>query len=150
MRKAEDKEFYVAGTVWNIWADYWSGKVEKVPPLSYLRVGGGEDYIFVSAVSDGDLDGFLQAVKATPDLKFHPQGDWWLLPHRWYGTWALFSAEIGQAFVGYERRIFANDEVLDFDKSGDPRTTPLRSDKGVGNPEAVKPGEPQSKGKQKG
>jgi hypothetical protein len=37
------------------------------------------------------------------------------------------------AFVGFERRIFSADEVFDFEESGDPRTTPLRSDKGIGS-----------------
>jgi hypothetical protein len=141
MRKAEAKEFYVAGTVWNIWVEYWSDKLERVPPLSYLRMGGGEDYIFISAVSGGDLDGFLEAVKATSDLRFFKQGSWWLPPHRWFGTWSPFSAQIRQAYFGYERRIFAKDEVFDFEGSGDPRTTPLRSDVQKQTPEAVERGE---------
>ncbi|BDS49494.1 hypothetical protein [Rhodoluna sp. KAS3] len=140
MRKAEAKEFYVAGTVWNIWADYWTPITDPVPPLSYFKMGGGEDYIFVSAVSEQDLDGFIQAVKATPDLKFFKQGKWWLKPHRWYGTWSVFSAEIRQGFFGIDRRIFASEEVLDFDGSGDTRMTPLRSDKRT-PPGAVEPGD---------
>lgn len=130
MRKAEAKESYAAGLVWNVWADYWSDKAAIVPPISFLRVGGGEDYLFVTAVSEADLEAFLQAVKATPDLKFFKQGGWWLQTHRWFGGWLVFRAEVRQAFVGIERRIFSSGEVFDFDGSGDPRTTPLRSNKG--------------------
>ncbi len=93
-------------------------------------MGGSEDYIFVPGVSEADLDGFIQAVKETPDLKFIKQKSWWLPPHRWYGTWTVFSAQVKAAFVGFERRIFASEEVFDFENSGDPRTTPLRSDEG--------------------
>jgi len=131
MRKAEAKEFYAAGLVWNVWAEYWSGKVPVVPPFSYLRVGGGEDYIFVTAVTEADLDGFLNTVKGTADLMFHKQGGWWLPPHRWFGTWSVFSAQVRLSFVGFERTIFSSDDVMDFERSGDPRTTPLRSDKGL-------------------
>jgi hypothetical protein len=131
MRKAEAREYHAAGLVWNVWADYWNTRVERVPPLQYVRVGGGEDYIFVSAVSEADLDGFLSTVKATPDLEFRKQGKWWLSTSVWFGTWVVFSATVRQAFVGYGRRIFSNDEVFDFFNSGDPRTTPLRSDKGI-------------------
>lgn len=136
MRKAEAKENYVAGVVWNIWADYWANKLPQVPPLTYMRVGGGEDFIFVSVVSEKDLDGFIEAVKATPDLRFFKQADWWLPRHRWFGSWTVFSAQIKQAYFGIERRIFANDEVFDYEASGDPRTTPLRSDKGIQKPSA--------------
>jgi hypothetical protein len=130
MRKAEAKEFYAAGVVWNTWADYWWPKVAVIPPLVYLRVGGGEDYIFVSGVSEADLDGFIQAVKETPDLKFFKQGEWWLPTHRWFGTWTVFSAQVKAAFIGFERPIFASEEAFDFDNSGDPRLKSLRSDKG--------------------
>jgi hypothetical protein len=129
MRKAEAQEFYVAGLVWNIWADFWTGKVTQVPPLSFMRVGGAEDFIFISAVSEQDLDGFIQAVKATPDLSFRKHSDWWLPPFRWFGTWVVFAAQVRQAHFGIGRRIFTNDEVFDFEGSGDPRTTPLRPDR---------------------
>jgi len=133
VRKAEAKEFYAAAVVWNVWADYWASKVAVVPPLVYLRVGGGEDYVFVSGVAEADLDGFITTVKETPDLRFFRQGTWWLPPQRWFGTWTVFSAQVKTAFVGFERRIFSADEVFDFEESGDPRTTPLRSDKGIGS-----------------
>lgn len=130
MRKAEAKDHFVSGIVWNLWADYWSPKVSQVPPMAYLRVGGGEDYIFVSAVSEGDLDSFLTAVKATPDLEFHKQGNWWLMPMYWFGSWVVFSATIRQGFYGIERRIFANEQSWDFFQSGHPGLTPLRDDEG--------------------
>jgi len=131
MREVEAREAHAAAIVWNTWADYWSTRVEKVPPLQFLRVGGGEDYIFVSAVSEADLDGFISTVKATPDLKFKRQGSFWLQPTIWFGTWVVFSAVVRQAFVGIERRLFSDDTVYDFDRLGDPRTTPLRSDVGI-------------------
>lgn len=126
-RMAENKEYYIAGTVWNLWADYWVGKGELIPPLHYLRVGGGEDFIFVSAVGNKDLDGFIQAVQAAPDLRFEKQGDWWLPTVRWFGHWSIFSATVRQAYVGMERRVWGYGEVIDFDGTGDPRMTPLRS-----------------------
>lgn len=131
MRKAEARDHFVSGIVWNLWADYWAGKVAKVPPMTFLRMGGGEDYIFVSAVSEADLDSFLTAVKATPDLEFHRQGEWWLRPEFWFGSWVVFSATIRQGFYGIERRIFANEQVWDFFQSGHPGLTPLRDDKGI-------------------
>lgn len=126
-RMAENREYYIAGTVWNIWADYWVAKGELIPPLHYMRIGGGEDFIFVSAVGNKDLDGFIQAVQATPDLKFQKQGDWWLPTVRWFGHWSIFSASVRQAFIGFERRVWGYDEVIDFDRSGDSRMTQLRS-----------------------
>ncbi|MDH6409647.1 hypothetical protein M2113_000608 [Aurantimicrobium minutum] len=125
-RMAENKEYYIAGTVWNIWADYWVANGGIIPPLHYLRVGGGEDFIFVSAVANKDLDGFIQAVQAAPDLKFQKQGDWWLQTIRWFGHWTVFSASVRQGYIGLERRVWGYDEVIDFDGSGDPRMTPLR------------------------
>jgi len=123
---ADNKEFYIAGTVWNIWADYWTTKGGGIPPLHYLRMGGGEDFIFVSAVEEKELDGFIEAVQAAADLRFTKQGDWFLTNVRWFGKWSVFSAAVRQAFVGIERRVWGYGEVLDFDGSGDPRMTPLR------------------------
>jgi len=134
MRKAEAKEFYSAGLVWNIWADYWTHKVPIVPPFSYLRVGGSGDYIFATTVSDADLDGFIQAVKGNADFKFQAQGNWWLPTHYWFGTWKVFSASVRQPFFGFDRGIYASNEVLDFNRSGDSRMTPLRSDRELNEP----------------
>ena len=77
MRAAETRQYYIAGMVWNFWANYWTSKDELIPPLHYLRMGGGEDLIFVSGVSEQALDGFLTAVKSAPELGFQKQGDWW-------------------------------------------------------------------------
>ena len=126
-RMADNKEFYIAGTVWNIWADYWQKTTGSVPPFHYLRIGGGEDFIFVSAVASKDLDGFIEAVQAAADLKFMKQGDWWLPNVRWFGQWSAFSATVRQAFLGVERRVWGYGEFIDFDGSGDERMTPLWS-----------------------
>jgi hypothetical protein len=136
MSQAENKEYYISGTVWNIWADYWTPKNPTVPPLHYLRIGGTEDFVFVSSISVKDLDGFIEAVKATADLRFSRHGDWWLPPWRWFGDWVVFSAEVRQAFMGVERRVWGRGEVIDFDNTGDSRMTPLRS-AGEANPEVA-------------
>ena len=124
---AENKEYYIAGIVWNIWADYWTTRGVLVPPFHYLRIGGGEDFIFVCAVGSKELDGFIEAVQSAADLKFAKQGDWFLPNVRWFGKWSVFSAGVRQAFVGIERRVWGYGEVIDFDGSEDSRMTPLRS-----------------------
>jgi hypothetical protein len=129
MRKAEAKEHYVAGLVWNVWADYWISKGQEAPPFAYLRTGGGEDFIFVTATSGEDLDGFIQTVKGTPDLKFSKQGNWWLPGHFWFGDWSVFSASVRQGFFGFARPIFSREEVIDFEGTGDSRMTQLHSGK---------------------
>ena len=103
MRTAEQRQFHIAGVVWNIWANYWTGLGELIPPLHYLRMGGGEDFIFVSGVSEKALDGFITAVKSAPELSFQKQGDWWLHSSNWYGHWTTFSATLRPSFVGLSR-----------------------------------------------
>lgn len=125
--QAENREFYIAGVVWNIWADYWTSVQDHIPPLHYMRTGGGEDFIFVSGVSEQKLNAFLKSVQSTADLRFTQQGDWWLTPVRWFGHWTVFSAGTRQPYVGIERRVWGGDEVIDFDSSGDSRMTQLRS-----------------------
>lgn len=136
LRMAENKEYYIAGTVWNIWADYWVSHGGTIPPLHYQRIGGGEDFIFVSAVGANDLEGFIQSVQAAADLRFEKQGDWWLPTVKWFGHWSVFSATVRQGFVGIERRVWGYDEVIDFDGTGDERMTQLRSSENP-NDEAV-------------
>ena len=135
-RMAENKQFYIAGIVWNMWAEYWTAKGGTIPPFHYLRIGGGEDFIFASPVEEKDLDGFIEAVQAAADLKFVKHGDWWLPNVRWFGHWSVFSATVRQAFLGLERRVWGYGEVIDFDGSGDPRMTPLRPSENPNN-EAV-------------
>ena len=103
MRTAEQRQYYIAGMVWNFWANYWTGKDELIPPLHYLRMGGSEDFIFVSGVSETALDGFLTAVKSAPELSFQKQGDWWLHTSHWYGHWTTFSVSIRPALDGVHR-----------------------------------------------
>jgi CheY-like chemotaxis protein len=76
------------------------------------------------------------ALKATADFRFSRHGDWWLPPWRWFGHWVVFSAEVRQAFMGVERRVWGRGEVIDFDNTGDSRMTPLRS-AGEANPEVA-------------
>ena len=94
MRTAEGRQYQIAGMVWNYWAKYWTGKDELIPPLHYLRMGGGEDLIFVSGVSEQALDGFLTAVKSAPELGFQKQGDWWLQTNQWFGHWTTFQVTV--------------------------------------------------------
>jgi len=103
MRTAEHRQFYVAGVVWSVWANYWTGLGELIPPLHYLRMGGNEDYIFVSGVSEKALDGFLTAVKSAPEMSYTKQGDWWIHSSRWYGHWTTFSATVRPSVIGMER-----------------------------------------------
>ena len=123
MRTAEQRQFYIAGMVWNLWANYWTNKGELIPPLHYLRMGGGEDFIFVSGVSEKALDDFLLVVKAAPELAFTKQGDWWLPSSHWYGHWTTFSVNIRPALDGVERWRRAgvpnnpNELVSDFENS---------------------------------
>lgn len=110
--------------VWSIWSNYWTGLGELIPPLHYLRIGGGEDFIFVSGVSEKALDGFLTAVKSAPELYFQKQGDWWLHSFSWYGHWTTFSATLRPSFVGLSR-------LLPFGES----TNPTEPGPLVGNPQ---------------
>ena len=103
MRTAEQRQYFIAGMVWNFWANYWTGKGELIPPLHYLRMGGGEDFIFVSGVSETALDGFLTAVKSAPELGFQKQGDWWIRTTHWYGHWTVFAVTIRPALNGVHR-----------------------------------------------
>jgi hypothetical protein len=66
-------------------------------------MGAGEDFIFVSGVSETQLDGFLLAVKSVPELGFSRQGSWWLHPSHWFGHWTNFSATIRPALDGVQR-----------------------------------------------
>jgi hypothetical protein len=100
MRTAEQRQYFIAGMVWNFWASFWTGKGELIPPLHYLRMGGSEDFIFVSGVSETALDGFLTAVKSAPELGFQKQGDWWLQTNHWYGHWTVFAVTIRPALNG--------------------------------------------------
>ena len=129
VRKAEAKESYVSGLVWNVWADFWTSMGQQAPPFSFLRTGGSEDFIFVTAISGADLDGFIQTVKGTPDLTFAKHGDWWLPGHVWFGEWSVFSASIKQTYFGFDRPVFSRDEVIDFEGTGDSRMTQLHSGK---------------------
>lgn len=137
MKKAEAKEFYVAGLVWNVWANYWTSKGQEAPPFTYLRTGGGEDFLFASAISGADLDGFIQTVKGTPDLVFTVRSDWWLPGHFWFGNWSVFSATVRQAHFGFDRPIFSREEIIDCERTGDYRMTQLHS----GKPDEAQSGE---------
>ena len=128
MRAVEGREYYLSGVVWNMWAEYWTTQDQLIPPLHFMRIGGGEELIFVSAASVKEAAGFLASVKAAAELIYTEQSDWWLPPWRWFGHWSVFSARIRQNYVGIERNLLVGDEVIDYFNSGDSRTIPLRKD----------------------
>lgn len=103
MSSAEQRQYLIAGMVWSFWANYWTDQGQLIPPLHYLRMGGGEDFIFVSGVSETQLDGFISAVKSVPELGFSKQGSWWLHSSHWFGHWTNFSATIRPALDGVQR-----------------------------------------------
>jgi len=103
MATAEQRQYLIAGMVWSLWANFWTSQGDLIPPLHYLRMGGGEDFIFVSGVSEKQLDGFLLAVKSVPELEFKKQGGWWLHSSHWFGHWTNFSATIRPALDGVQR-----------------------------------------------
>ncbi len=103
MRAIELRQNYIAGMVWSIWATYWTSLDQLIPPLHFLRMGGGEDFIFVSGATETALDGFLASVKASPELAYVKQGDWWLPTSNWYGHWTVFQVSIRPALDGVER-----------------------------------------------
>lgn len=125
MRDIEGRSNYVAGMVWNVWAEYFDVQHNQLPPFEFLRIGGGDDLIFASGVSEGQLEGFIEHVKMHPLLKFRKEAQFWLVPWRWFGKWVVFSAQPRQRYNGIRTEVWDSNEAFDFDQIGDSRLKPL-------------------------
>ena len=125
MRKIEAKANYIAGCVWNIWSSHWFEASGSTPPFHFLRIGGSEDLLFATTLTESELHSFLKSQSHHADFVFEAQGTWPVADVQWFGHWTTFSARIREGFAGLERKVWGGDEAFDFDDSGDPRLRPL-------------------------
>lgn len=80
------------GVVWRLWCEYFEQQEDLIPPLAFLKQGAGEDGFFVSSVSDTEIDKFVAAMRANPEVEFLTRKDWALDPSVWFGWWSVFLA----------------------------------------------------------